>query len=220
MAALGLATLLMGFGTWSALRASYTFDDSNLEILVYAQGGSDLRETFASLDALVFSAEPQEAGDLLAPRRPVEVDYDMWYPFQWYVRDAEAGGLLRFACFKGEDDDGWNDGCNSLNDAPEETGSKPTALLLTSDHANRNGAELDGYEKSERLNSLLWFPETYRRPAEARQDEEWKEEIREDLGFFKDVASSRGAWRSALGYWIFRDLKQDWFTGDYYLFGR
>ncbi len=41
-----------------------------------------------------------------------------------------------------------------------------------------------------------------------------------DLGFFKDVAASRGAWRSALSYWIFRDLRQDWFTGDYYTYSR
>ncbi|MCH8989176.1 MAG: TIGR03663 family protein [Chloroflexi bacterium] len=220
VAALGLAALLLGFGTWSAVRAAHTFDDSNREILVYAQGGSDLKETFASLDVRVFSAELQEAGEDLAPRRAVEVDYDIWYPFQWYVRDAEAGGLLRFTCFKGEDDDGWNDGCNSLNDAPKEDEPRPTVLLLTSDHANRNGAELEEYEKSERLHSLLWFPETYRRPSEARQDEEWKDELKKDLGFFKDVASSRGAWRSALDYWIFRDLEQDWFTGDYYLFNR
>ncbi len=92
--------------------------------------------------------------------------------------------------------------------------------MLTSGHADRNGAELEGYDKSERLRSPLWFPETYRRPAEGRQEEDWQDEIRKDLGFFKDVAASRGAWRSALAYWIFRDLKQDWFTGDYYTFSR
>jgi len=224
LAALGLAALLLGFGTLSAFRVGYTYDDSNREILVYAQGGSDLKETFASLDDRVFSAGLQEAGDGLTqgsePRRAVEVDYDIWYPFQWYVRDAESDGLLRFTCFKSERDDGWNDGCNSLEDPPGEDNFKPSTLMLTSVHADRNGAELEEYEKSETMRSLLWFPETYRRPSEARQQEGWTEELKKDLGFFKDVATSREAWRRVLGYWIFRDLKQDWYTGDYYIFTR
>ena len=224
LAVLGLAALLLGFGTWSAFRAGYTFDDSNREILVYAQGGSDLKETYASLEERVFSAGLPEAGDGTTPnsgpRRTVEVDYDVWYPFQWYVRNAESSGLLRFACFKAESDDGWNDGCNSLETPPEEDKFKPTTLMLTSDHAGRNGAELEGYEKSESFRSLLWFPETYRRPGEAREQEEWRDELRKDLGFFKEVSTSRVAWSNALGYLIFRDLKNDWFTGEYYIFSR
>ena len=226
LAALGLAALLLGFGTWSALRAGYTFDDSNREILVYAQGGTDLIETFASLDDQIFSAglglDEGEDGvtPSVSPRRAVEVDYDVWYPFQWYVRDAEAAGQLRFTCFKDDADDGWNDSCNSLKDPPGEDEFKPTTLMLTSAHADRKGAELEGYEKSEPKHSLLWFPETYRRPSENRQSEVWSDEIKKDLGFFKGVAVSRKAWRSALGYWIFRDLNNEWFTGSYYTFTR
>jgi len=220
LAALGIAALLMGFGTWGALRASYTFDDSNREILVYAQGGSDLRETFAALEEQVFSSAGGYPDRDSSQRRAVEVDYDIWYPFQWYVRDAESGGLLRFTCFKDEGDDGWNDSCNSLNTVPEDGEFKPDSLLLASNHADQEDAELKEYEKSDVLHSLLWFPETYRRPSEARQNEEWTEELKKDLPFFKDVATSRGAWRNALSYWIFRDLKQDWFTGDYYTFSR
>ena len=220
VAALGIAALLLGFGTWSSLRAGYTFDDSNREILVYAQGGSDLKDTFAALQEQVFSAPAGNADTDLTQRRAVEVDYDIWYPFQWYVRDAESGGLLRFTCFKDEGDDGWNDSCNSLDTAPGEGEFKPASLLLAVDHAGRKDGELEGYEESDPLHSLLWFPETYRRPSEARQDEEWKDEFKKDLGFFKDVASSRGAWRSTLSYWIFRDLRQDWFTGDYYTYSR
>ena len=220
VAALGVAALLLAFGTWSALRASYTFDDSNREILVYAQGSSDLKDTFAALEEQVFSAPAGNSGTDFTERRAVEVDYDIWYPFQWYVREAESSGLLRFTCFKDEGDDGWNDSCNSLDTAPGEGEFKPDSLLLASDHAGRKDGELEGYEESEPLHSLLWFPETYRRPSEARQDEEWKDELKMDLSFFKDVASSRGAWRSALSYWIFRDLRQDWFTGDYYTYSR
>ena len=224
LAALGIAALLLGFGTWSAFRASYTFDDSNREILVYAQGASDLKNTFASLNEQIFSSGlPEESDDAIpdpGPRRIVEVDYDVWYPFQWYVRNAESDGLLRFTCFKAKTDDGWNDSCNSLEDPPEEDKFKPDALMLTSAHANRNGAELGEYEKSEVLRSLLWFPETYRRPGEGRQAEEWKDEFKKDVEFFKDLVTSRQAWYRVLDYWIFRDLKQNWFIGEYYLFSR
>ena len=220
VAALGLAALLLGFGTWSSLRVGYTFDDSNTEILVYAQGGSDLRETFNSMDEQVFSAELDLAENIIEARRAVEVDYDVWYPYQWYVRNVERDGLLRFTCFKQKDDEGWNDGCNTLEEPRGEDEFKPSTLMLTSSHADRNGAELQAYEKSEQLHSLLWFPETYRRPSEARLDEEWQDELAYDLGFFKDVATSREAWRKIMDYWIFRELEQTWFTGDYYLFKR
>ena len=215
-AVLGVAALLLAFGTWSALRASYTFDDSSREILVYAQGSSDLQDTFATLDEQVFSVAPEGGGDESSARRAVEVDYDIWYPFQWYVRHAETGGLLRFTCFKDEDDDG----CNSLETAPADDEFRPSSLMLAASHANSTDEELADYEKSELMHSLLWYPETYRRPAEARQDEEWNDELKKDLVFFKDVASSRDAWRSVLDYWIFRDLRQDWFTGDYYIYSR
>lgn len=222
IASLGLAVLLLGFGTWGAVRAGYTFDDSNREILVYAQGGADLQDTFAQLEEQVFSPglDPLDVKDPLSPRRAVEVDYDIWYPFQWYVRNAESDGLLRFTCFKKESDDGWNESCNSLESRPDDDEFKPVSLVLTSEHSDRQGRELLGYEKSAKLHSLLWFPETYRRPAESRKDEPWKDEVTKDLGFFKDLATSRGAWRNALGYWIFRDLEKDWFTGDYYTFSR
>ena len=220
LAALGIAALLLGFGAWSAVRAGYTFDDSNREILVYAQGGSDLKITFAALEEQVFSSSASEASNGATNRRAVEVDYDVWYPFQWYVREAESDGRLRFTCFKSERDDGWNASCNSLESTPGEDEFRPESLLLAADHAGRTGGELLEYTKSEPLHSLLWFPETYRRPLEARQDEEWKDELKKDLVFFKDVAASKAAWRSALSYWIFRDLEKDWFTGDYYIFER
>ena len=93
-------------------------------------------------------------------------------------------------------------------------------MMLTAGHSNLTSGELQEYQKSEKLHSLLWFPETYRRPGESRKDEPWKDEFSKDLEFFKDVVTSKEAWRNALGYWVFRDLEQDWFTGDYYTFTR
>ena len=37
---LGLAALLLAFGVWGAVRAAYTYDDSNVEVMVYAQGSA------------------------------------------------------------------------------------------------------------------------------------------------------------------------------------
>jgi len=220
VAALGIAALLLGFGTWSGIRASYTFDDSNQEILVYAQGGADLKDTFAALDEQVFSSVPNNADTGLVQRRAVEVDNGISFPIQWYVRDAESRGLLSFTCFKGERDRGWNDSCNSLDTQPGKGESRPDSLLLTANHARRGGAELEEYDSSGPFHSLLWFPETYRRPLENRRNEVLMDELKNDLAFFIDVASSKRTWRSVLSYWIFRDLRQDWLTSDYFTFTR
>ena len=219
LAVIGIASLLLSFGIWSAIRASYTFDDSNREMLVYAGGGSDLQDTFTSLEQ-IFDQPSKDAEATFTQRREVEVDYDIWYPFQWYVRSAESDGLLRFTCFKDEGEEGWNASCNSLETEPEQNEFRPSYLLLASSHTDSLDAELADYDKSEPLHSLLWYPETYRRPSEARQDEDWKQELQKDVEFFKNMASSKEAWRSILGYWVFRDLKQDWFTSDYYSFSR
>ena len=97
---LSIAALLLGFGTWGAFRATYTYDDSYPEVLVYAQGSSDLLPTFEALDSRVFNGA--EEGD------SVTVDYDMWYPFQWYVRNVQEAGFLSYSCFKNEGEDGWH----------------------------------------------------------------------------------------------------------------
>ncbi|MQG32694.1 MAG: hypothetical protein FI717_00115 [SAR202 cluster bacterium] len=172
------------------------------------------------MDTQIFSAVPDTEHQPFETRRPVEVDYDVWYPFQWYVRDAERAGQLRFTCLKQKEDDGWNEGCNSLDEKPGEEDFVPDLLMMTSDHAGRGGVELEEYEKSQSQHSLLWFPESYRRPTEARQEEEWRDELSRDFDFFKDVATSRQAWRDVMEYWIFRELDRDWFTGDYFTFQR
>ena len=62
IAAMGIAALLLGFGTWGAVRAGYTYDDSNVEMLVYAQGGADLGATAEILDRSIFPAEIPDFG--------------------------------------------------------------------------------------------------------------------------------------------------------------
>ena len=132
-----------------------------------------------------------QQGVLLTARdSAVKVDYDLWYPFQWYVRGESSTGTLNFTCFKDEKEDGWNDGCKP---ASESAGS--TALLLTANHISDDTQFLDGHEKSEPMRNLLWFPESYRRPAEDRQSEGPIEELSKDFAFFRDSASGRAAWR-------------------------
>ena len=212
LSGLGLAALLLAFGTVGAFRAAYTYDDSNVEILVYAQGSSDLRGTYRSLDAAVFQSQP-EVGS-------VGADYDMWYPFQWYVRQPQTQDVLRFSCFKDDSEEGWNAGCNPV---PEEPDSR--AYLLTVNHGNRDAEILDDYQRDGPRRNLLWFPESYRRPNENRADEGFvwgfrgipnQEQLRLDFKYFKEVATSRDSWFDALDYLIFRNLGREWYTSEYY----
>ena len=183
---------MLAFGTWGAVRATYTFDDSNKEVLVYAQGGSDLEETYEFLASEVFPNQ--------GPGQSVRWDYDVWYPFQWYVRDNDRRGELRFGCFKREGEDGWNDSCDGLEIATEEEGpdteegaatdaAEPdgdiSAMVLTAVHADREDNDLDAFQKDGPYTGLLWFPETYRRPSENRQGESFTKELTEDFPFFR-----------------------------------
>ena len=203
MVGLGTAALLLAFGAWAAVRAAYTFDDSNREILVYAQGSADLQETFHDLEQEVFQSSEQNGA--------VQVDYEMWYPFQWYVRDNEKQGTLAFKCFKDEGEDGWNSSCNPVPESPQAP-----AVLLNAQHSNRDAEHLTDYQRAGPLKNLLWFPESYRRPGENRQAEDPAEELAKDFAFFKEAATSRSAWHSALDYIIFRKLQQDWYSSEYY----
>jgi predicted membrane-bound mannosyltransferase len=201
---LGAAALLLVYGGVAAVRATYTYDDSQREFLVYAQGAADLKQTYRELDHRVF----QETG-----RPAVQVDYDMWYPFQWYVRHQNDAGRLRFACFKEEGQDGWTPGCASV---PEDL--QAPALLLSAHHRQGNFMRLTGYQESGPHRNLLWFPESYRRPGENRPAESMGEEIVKDLAFFREVAASRETWRAALDYLLFREMRQDWFHSEFYVY--
>ena len=159
LAGLGIAALLLGFGVLGALRASYTYDDSYKEVLVYAQGSSDLPPTFTELDSRVFDGA--EDGD------KVMVDYDMWYPFQWYVRNVQEDGLLSFSCFKSEGEDGWNTSCNPASD---DTDSE--AVLVTAAHIRPNASSLERFESEGTLPrpGLVpgELPPSQRRPSQRR----------------------------------------------------
>ena len=213
LAGLGLGALLLGFGVWGAFRAAYTYDDSNVEILAYAQGGADLQQSFLELNRHVF----QRDLDL-----PALVDYEAWYPFQWYVRHAQEEGKLSFRCFKTEDEDGYVASCETVSDS-----SKASAWLIDKKRGERDQEYLEDFRREGPFRNLIWFPESYRRPGEDRPSEGSflglkgipnREQFTKDLRFFKSVAGSRDSWREGLDYWIFRRLEDTWYDSLYYTY--
>ena len=207
LVSLGVAEFLAVATTWMAVQAAYTYDDSRPEILVYAQGSYDLRQSLAELGTQFF----QDPNSTLLSE-PVRVDYDAWYPLQWYVRQIDQEGHLQFTCFKDEDGDG---GCSTPAEGPGAS-----AFLVASHNRPSSPGAMRGYDELESRRNLLWFPETYRRPGEDRQNEETVEEILADLEYFRDAAADKGKWRQALGYLFTRDMASDWFNSEYHTYVR
>ena len=197
LATLGVGALMLGFTGFISFRASYSYDDSPLEMLVYAQGSADLAEVAETLGTRVIADGERE--------RVVDVDRELWYPFNWYVRQADEDGALGFRCYKDDKEHGHTSACNPLEDVPSTR-----ALLLNEPHGNRDSTHLAGYEKTGPFRNLLWFPEGYRRPREDRQREGLWQELKEDFGFVKDNVTKREPWKSTLDYFLFRRMGTDW----------
>ena len=226
-AALGVAALLLLFGTVAAIRVAYTYDDSNPEILAYAQGSSDLLDTYGQLEASALEAAES------APA--VKVDYDMWYPFQWYVRHDTQAGKVQFDTFCGEssdddkkdddkkDDDKKDD--DKKDDATPEAcrtvgeDTTPAVYLAESGHAI-DGEEDFVYGKIGPMRNLLWYPETYRRPGESREETSFGKQLARDVDFFVDTATDPNKWRQALSYIVTRHQHSDWYRAEYYQYDR
>ena len=209
-AALGLAALLLGLGVWGAFRAAYTYDDSNVEVMVYAQGAAELRDTYRMLEREIY---PLPEGV-----ESVKTDYDLWYPLQWYVRDHTRDGRMAFRCFKTAPEEDSN--CIVLAGSREEGGGydfgNPGGLLVKDGHAGDDGAVRESYRREGPFQNLLWFPETYRRPNENREEEAMSAQLVKDFQFFGEVAGQRESWADALDYVLFRRLDTAWFSSNYY----
>ena len=206
LTSLGIAALLLGFSTFVAFRATYNYDDTPVEMLVYAQGSDDLVETVDNLEDVLANGAGQQ------PR--VEVDYEIWYPMTWYVRHEENANVLKFNCYKDESEPGYVAWCNPLEETPSSN-----ALLLIESHGNRDFEYLRGYEKSPPLKNLLWFPEnTYRRPGEDRRNEAMVEQLKRDFHFFKDNVTQREQWKDGLDYFLFRRLGAEWWDSKFFAY--
>ena len=201
-AALGIAALLLLFGTVGALRAAYTYDDSNVEILAYAQGSADLAATYAELQRDALAAGAAAAS--------VKVDYDMWYPFQWYVREETQEGSLQFDRFCPTAKNDENEDCRTV---AADAGTR----VYLAEHAHAVDQDDAGeYRKDGPMRNLLWYPETYRRPGEARTDTGMWRQLSADVAFFRDTAADPDKWRTALEYVIARRQDSDWYSAEYY----
>ncbi len=211
-AVLGMAVLLLVFGAWGAFRAAYTYDDSNVEVMVYAQGSADIRETYHTLEREVYP--------LAEGVQPVKVDYDVWYPLQWYVRDHVGDGRLNFQCFEANEEDDSN--CIVLSGSLTDDGTydfgNVAGLVVKGGHLGDDADVQERYPRQGPFKELLWFPETYRRPNENREEEPMHTQLAKDFGFFRDSASSREKWAEALDYWISRKLDSPWFQSEYYAY--
>ncbi len=205
LASLGIAALLLGFSTFVAFRATYNYDDTPIEMLVYAQGSADLVETVDNLENGIINGADQQ--------RTVDVDYEIWYPLNWYVRHEERAEILGFNCYKDESEAGYVSWCNPLEDTPSVK-----ALLLVENHGNRDFEHLSSYEKSDPLKNLLWFPESYRRPGEDRQKEALVEQMEKDFHFVKDNITRREPWKNALDYFLLRRLGTQWWDSKFFAY--
>ena len=212
LAGLGIGALMLGFSTFVAFRASYTYDDSPVEMLVYAQGSADIANIVDTLNNGVFGGPERE--------QVVDVDYELWYPLNWYVRHQDKEGTLGFKCYKDESEDGYVDWCNKLDDPPAIK-----ALLLNDIHGNRDASHVRDYEKTGPFSNLLWFPETYRRPGEDRKGEGTflkvlpsGKQLKKDFKYVKDTFSSREPWKNAVDYFLYRRVAGEWWDSKFYAY--
>ena len=214
---LGLAALLLAFGIWGAVRAAYTYDDSNVEVMVYAQGSADIQETHSLLEKEVYP--------LSANVESVKLDSDMWYPLQWYVRHYTRDGRMEVHCFEVTAKEDSH--CITLEGSRDDDGNynfgNPAALLVEDTHIGDDGAVRETYRRQGAFIDLLWFPETYRRPDESigdkgRHDEAMLTQLSKDFRFFADAVASREAWAGVLNYVLFRNLEAEWADSKYYIY--
>ena len=211
---LGLAALLLALGISGALRAAYTYDDSNVEVMAYAQGSHDIQTTYLTLEQQVYP--------LTGDAESVKVDYDMWYPLQWYVRHHTLDGRVEFRCFEAttEEDPNCITLAESRNDDGEGEGGfsfgNPAGLLVKDSHIGSDDVVQETYTRDGKFSNLLWFPETYRRPDENRESEPMYAQLAKDFRFFGDTSTSRDSWVTVLDYMLLRKLDQGWYTSEYY----
>ncbi len=203
VASLGIGLLLLGFSTFVAFRANYSYDDSPAELIVYSQGSADLVRTAAFLQTDVIATGQKE--------QVVGVDYEVWYPFIWYVRHEEKDGALKFQCFKKEGDSGYQSYCNPIEEEPTLS-----ALLLSIPHGNRYQSHLQQMEREGPLHNLIWFPELYRRPDENRPEESIFTEVREDLAYFRETFAKKSSWNAVVDYFLLRRIDGGWWDAEFY----
>jgi predicted membrane-bound mannosyltransferase len=200
LGALGMSVLLVGFYAFVGLRASYTYDDTPVEMLVYAQGSYQMREV-----AREVQKEMEKHAD-----DEVAVDYELWYPYAWYARDDK---YVHYYCYKEQNEDGWVSWCKPIKEVP-----KAAIVLLNTQHGRRDAAQLvANYERRGEYRNLLWFPQVYRIP-EIQTDDGFLKRRGKELQYVWDNVQRRQAWDGFLDYVIYRRLNSPWWFSDFYAY--
>lgn len=201
LAVLGTALLLLGFGVLVGARASYTYNDAPIEILVYAQGSYEMREV---ADQVREAMEAQPEGSEVA------VDYELWYPYQWYARNDD---YVRFYCYKDQSEDAWVAWCKPMQETP-----KAAVVLLNVPHGERDVEHLrDKYERTEKRRNLLWFPQLYRIPDIQAKDGFLTRRSKE-VRYLWESMKRREAWDGFFDYLIQRRMDSPWWFSDFYAY--
>ena len=183
-------------------RLTYNYDDEPVEMMVYAGGTSDVR----------FIAEKlRDRIDLTASNQNAIIDYDLWYPFNWYARNDK---FITYRCFKDTGDDGYASYCDPLRTTPDAQ-----ALVMMDSHGKRDDRYLAGsYSREGPYRNLIWFPEVYRRPGEARETTGIRYQIGQDMAYGWNVVTDRNSWRNIVNYLFHRELREGWFDSTFYAF--
>jgi len=200
MAILGVAALLLGFGIFVGGRASYTYDDAPVELLVYAQGSYEMRQV---------ADEVRETMAAQPPDSEVAVDYELWYPYDWYARSDES---VNFYCYKDESEHAWLSWCKPIKEPP-----KSSIVLLNVPHGRRDADALVGYERKGPYRNLLWFPQVYRVPGIQEQDGFLARRAKELRYLWAGITSRRG-WTGFFDYLVYRRLGSPWWFSDFYAY--
>jgi len=173
--------------------------------MIYAQGSHELSQHFTQNSKHMDANKPST---LLT-----SIDYDIWYPMHWYVRNNDINGPIEFRCFKQHGDPEWNETCLSLNDI-----NKKQNFLVSEIHHPLYQSQSSSKIITGPVYNILWFPEIYRRPGENRINETLSEELKLDYMYFSNVAFDSKYWLSLRDYLFFRNTTDDWFHADFYIY--
>lgn len=126
---------LFGLTLWVGIPLNYLHDDSRTELMVYAQGSSDLTRLIKEIDELA-----QKTGEGKAMK--ITVDSALTWPLAWYLRDYTNVGYPNLT---------------TMNSVPDGS-----VLLLGSGNENAAKPYIGKYKTIEPFKQILWFPERYK----------------------------------------------------------
>ena len=192
---LGVAALLLGFTAFVALRTAWVSDDGTVEMIVYAGASAELRQVANDIRDQPYLEDPEAK---------VHVDYELWYPLNWYVRQDE---FIQYQCYEDKQ------GCQTISAPPSVE-----ALLLLDSNGFKFNDHLTAYKRGGSYKELLWFPEVYRRPGERRKEESIFHELWQDVQFAADMAPRRSTWKDALDYVLYRRIDEEWWDSKFYTY--